>query len=632
MYHISRVLAKNIFSWKELDISFDDATAYSFKGSNGSGKSSIFEIITWVLFKKSTKKNVKGDFGKSDGLASITLSDGKGEMVVSRNTDNPTFVTVTHDVADEQISQEQLENLIGASYPIFMSAVMCSQKKVSAFIHEDSDSGKARIFGEMLGCSILDKMRKAAQLKKNTSETEYELIKGKVVVAKEALESAKIEFDEMSPKQFKAHIETLEQRVLDLTAQKKKLNQEFGAAVAVNNEWMKYRHAMSCAKNKRGEAEYRLDQIKALKSKNTVDVAGTREKLKKLESEYSEYFNKSTSQKAVINQLTNSLSQLSARAKLNGDCPTCGSKMTKAHIEHIQKQVVEDNKRIKELITSHNKMYNEEVVKRNNEIIKLTGLLNSVKDYEKIILQHEAGISILNKDAELLEALPKPKKEPTDASELQSKLNKVSADLASVSMDIEHKKRAVESYNSAKERLAEYDEELAKKEKVFFVCKWMFDNLPLMKLHYINNNKVDLEDLINTNLANIDIPFNVKIETEKQLKSTDEYKEAFSFQIFSTIKGSKADKKDLSGGEETCLLLATQFAINDISGINLNIEIYDEVYAELDTRNKETIINMIKDRAKNKQIFTVSHEAEIADSFPNPIHIKKKGGYSVIAK
>ena len=152
--YIREIRAENLFSWENLCQEFETDRVYSFKGYNGSGKSSIFEIITWVFFKKTLKKTAK-KYDAKEGTGWITLTDGTNDIVVSRNTVNPATVVVN----DEETTQENLEDILGCSYITFMASIMCNQKKVSSFIGEDSGTGKAKIFGEMIGAAILDKIR-----------------------------------------------------------------------------------------------------------------------------------------------------------------------------------------------------------------------------------------------------------------------------------------------------------------------------------------------------------------------------------------------------------------------------------------------------------------------------------------
>jgi DNA repair exonuclease SbcCD ATPase subunit len=631
-YYISKITAENLFSWKALDISFDNKTAYSFKGSNGVGKSSTFEIITWVLFKKTVKKNVKGNFGRDDGFGELTLTDGRSIIKVKRETTNSTFIHLKiNNNKTEQVTQEQLDKLIGGSYPIFMSAVMCNQKRVSAFVSEDSDNGKAKIFGEMLGCSILDDMRKEVLRSRNELEGEYENLKGQVTVAKEAAEIAKMEFTDIGLDKYAKNLKDMEKELPIKLSELEVVSAKYNEGIKLNNEWNSYKSAQKRVADN-------TDELDVIKSKITViskdfkkvnDTEKLRAELIAEDDIRNKIGNKSSAINSELSMLRANLRKLKERLSIGGNCPTCGSEITEKHKKYVISEIESLNGEISDRLKTYQaleKDYSKQniIIDDLREAIKAAGLvqdrLNRLNATVKVLEQN------IEKDSEIKE--PKKKMDMTENQRLFGELNSY---ITGLQHRISNSRNTIQSYNNAMERLEKYSTDMEKKEKAFSLYKWMFDNIPNMKLKFIHENKVALEDLINENLANMDIPFNVKIETERQLKSTSEFKEAFSFDIISTIAGHKADKKDLSGGEEICVLLATQFAINDVAGMNFNFEIYDEIYSELDDRNTEVVINMLKERAKNKQIFTVSHEPEVSNSFDKIIHIKKKGKYSYVA-
>lgn len=622
MLYIKRIKAENLFSWLLLNVKFSRTGAYSFNGENGVGKSSIFEIISWVFFKKTTKKNVKGNYGKDDGYGQITLSDGKTLYKIKRDTKTPAAVFLN----GKMISQEDLENLLGGNYSVFMASNMCSQKRVAAFVNEASDSGKAKIFGEMLGCGIVDKIRSKVQTKKNDYQLQYETLVAKVDSAKEHLQEAELVLDECEEIDDD-ELKELEEQIQDLKAKQEE-------ALQNNSAWDVYDENVKIIKEQEETLNKREIQLHRLENEmDRYDEGDVQEEYDTAAEKFQKYANKVIELTADNRNSQSRITELKDIMAMQGSCPTCGSKITDEHKEHVQEEI--DN--LKNSMSEKLKEIEKNSKRKNKVAVSRDSLRESLDAIRELKTKRSICKKLIKEVSENIKQLKanlrKPSSPRTDVRAITEQANIKAARRGKLLESIETRERAVQALKRASRRLKEASLGLSKKEKLYNTYLWLFKNLPLMKLRYINDNKMALEDIINENIASMSIPFIVKIDTQKQLKSTKEIKEAFSFQIINTArkKERKADKKDLSGGEETCILLATQFGISDVAGTDLDFEIYDEVYGSLDGKNKASIVDALKARAEKKQVFTISHDPEIANSFTNSIYVERKDGYSRIS-
>ena len=627
MYYLKSIKAENLFSWKDLYLEFDRNSAYSLKGENGSGKSSIFEIIIWALYKKTTKKNVKGNFGKDDGMAEIVLSDGKKDYSIQRESSVPTQVLMNN----KNITQEYLEEFLGGNYSVFMASNYCSQKRVSSFINESSDSGKAKIFGEMLGCDIIDKMRTKVQKQKNSLETDYEVAKTKVDFCSEAVESIKVDMESESVEDYQHSISEYQEELETVTEQAKALECKYEVAVKRDKLWDKY----EMQKNNITAQITRLKQFKieleGLEDSDE-DIDSLEQGLEKARNTYQITANVYSELVSDKRNIQSKISELKDMASIDGTCPSCGSTITEKHQKHIKAEI---QKFKIQLDSNFNEIQQQAEIKAKQKIKvdKLNQKVKSATIAKTTIVQKQEQIKELRQFIKTgKESLNKPDKDRLDAETLLNKSRSIANKVNELKSAITSKDKTLTAYNRALTALETANIEYKDASKIYNLYNWLFKHLPLMKLRYINDNKLALEDVINQHLSKMGIPFVIKIETSKEMKSTKEIKEAFSFQIISTIRKHKADKKDLSGGEETCILLSTQFGISDIAGSNLDFEIYDEVYGSLDNKNLASVVDALNDRAKDKQMFSISHKDEISHSFNNIIKVEKINGYSKISK
>lgn len=631
MYYLQSIKAENLFSWKSLDINFNNNTAYSFVGDNGAGKSSIFEIIMWVLFKKTTKKSVKGDFGKTDGYGMLTLMEDNLALIIKRDTKAPTAIEVINADGDNetkprQITQEELEDIIGCNYSVFMASIMCSQERVSSFVNEASDSGKAKIFGDMLGCDILDKMRKKLVSEKSSKEVQYESILTEVRVLRETMEEKKLELDDQDPTQVQKQInkdrkwlEKLDKELVDLEAKRKKY-------MEVNDEWIRWERNQENLASIEASLKPRIKRIREMiKKYKSININGS-EKSQLQSLKYKE----AIEQVGVkLFHLRTNLKKLMDIIKKEGStCPTCGQK-----IQLHNKNSIENSIEHLRLEIQHKEEHKDTLVKKQNKWDKIvTDLMIKRDEKEELKRDIKFEKNVLAQSKSTLErvrdSVQEPKQPKKNINTINEELNMKASNRFSLSSSIENRVRSLKAYRKAENRLEVAVIKLKKKEKVYNIYVWLFKHLPLMKLRYLNENRVALEEIINEYMSNMGVPFIVRIDTQKELKTTKEIKDSFSFQIVNSVRDRKAHNKDLSGGEKTCILLATQFGINDISNVRLGFEIYDEVYGSLDKKNVAVVIEAIQSRAKQKQVFTISHDPEISNSFDQIYRITNKKGYS----
>jgi len=625
MHYIKRVKAENLFSWKELNCSFSDATTYAFKGENGVGKSSVFEIIIWVLFHKTTKKNVKGDYGKTDGWGRVTLKWGDHVLRIQRNTTTPNAVYIN----TEMVTQEYLEDIIGCNFSTFMAANMCSQKRVSAFVGESSDAGKAKIFGQMLGCGILDKMREKINKKKNSYEVQYAEAKGKVDSCSETIDTIKMELDDVEVDEYLKMIDKRKKKLKKLEEKNKILSEEYKGAIAIDKLWQswdKWQTGKKMIEENIGKDIEKLNNMK--KELDNSELDKLRENLKEISEQRDEYETKIAKASHNCSSIQSTISELQNIIAIDGECPTCKTEITASTKKNMKKKIKELEENLIESKEYFKKIQKETIQLRKDEIA-FRDDVNKIEQLLVQVKQLEASIRERTKSIES-SGMKKPEIKRPDLQSIIDQVNICSTNYHEYDKIIVQMESNVNNLNKAVDKLESCKTLLDKLEKLYYKYKWLFDNLPLMKLYFINRNKVALENAINDNILNMGLYFHIEIDTQKKLKTSDEVRDKFSFKIINNVRKREADKRDLSGGEEICILLATQFAINDISGNNIGCEIYDEVFGALDSKNEQIIIEAIKNRAKSRQVFTISHKEEISNSFHNTISIGKKEGYSYV--
>ena len=148
---IKKITAKNFYSFKSLELDLEDYNGIvritgknkDSGGSNGSGKSSIFEAIVWGLFNKSIRKSteeslVNAKVGRDCEVTVLLEKEGIGEMEI-RRCKRPTSLTFTINAQNRNKesaaeTQKQIEELLDTDYKSFMASVVFGQHSEISFL------------------------------------------------------------------------------------------------------------------------------------------------------------------------------------------------------------------------------------------------------------------------------------------------------------------------------------------------------------------------------------------------------------------------------------------------------------------------------------------------------------------
>ena len=159
--------------------------------SNGAGKSSIFDALSWCLYGK-TAKGQTGDavINRTVGkgcLVHIELLDNDGDTyTVTRGRKHKTFKSKLHlhvetkagAVTDltkgtDKLTQEAVEQVLGCPYDVFIGAVYAGQEKMPD-MPAMADSKLKVLIEEAAGITVLDKAYTIARQRLNDAKAEFE--------------------------------------------------------------------------------------------------------------------------------------------------------------------------------------------------------------------------------------------------------------------------------------------------------------------------------------------------------------------------------------------------------------------------------------------------------------------------
>jgi len=188
-----------------------------------------------------------------------------------------------------------------------------------------------------------------------------------------------------------------------------------------------------------------------------------------------------------------------------------------------------------------------------------------------------------------------------------------------------------------KDQIQRVDEEIKKKADIeqklaklkidilypkFWIVGFGKSGIPNLKIEGILD---DLESLTNKYLSYMTKSMLVKIDAQKELKSTKDIREEISYKIISNRPIT--NYKSYSGGEKQRIRIADILAFNELLG-KFDIMILDEVLElSLDDKGKSSVLDILREKANTLgSIFVISHSGIIKDKIDTTIKVKNVNG------
>ena len=104
-----------------------------------------------------------------------------------------------------------------------------------------------------------------------------------------------------------------------------------------------------------------------------------------------------------------------------------------------------------------------------------------------------------------------------------------------------------------------------------------------------------------------------------------EVRERFEVVVENTSHAT--DHVQSSRGERRCVDVIVLLALHDLiiyqSGIDVNIQIFDEVCGNLDSDGIERLIELLRERAEERCTYVITHDRELGSEFENYIMVEK---------
>lgn len=547
------------------EIQLDKSKSTLILGSNGSGKSTILDALTFVLFNKPFRKISKGQLinttNEKECVVEIEFSIGKDNWKIIRGIKPTIFEiykqnTLLDQAASSNDQQKWLEqNVLKLNYKSFTQIVVLGSSNFIPFMQLSSQH-RREVVEDLLDIRVFSSMNditksKIRELRDEIKEYGYkkENIEDKIKSQEELLEEL--------VKRKKQNIKDKESKIKNIESQESLL-------ILENSKIQKNIKDLT---NDLENLSYEEDKLKRVEELN-VKLNG---KIDNIIKEH-KFFKK------------------------NNTCPTCTQEINEdfrqEKIEEIENKAKEIKLEQKELEKSieYEKKIQSEFVQISKSLLQLNNEINL----------NNVKISEFRKQIRELE------------SEIQELANKSQdANIEDVKLEELNKK-----FNKVLEELSNKKEELSNHEFIHMLLKDDGAKTKIIKkyLPVINHN-------LNKYLDMMEFSVNFTLDEEFNEKAQNPIYEDFSYESFSEGEKMRIDLAILFTWREVA-------KIKNSMNTNLLIldEVFDSSLDDFGTDNFTKIIRFIIEKSN---VFVISHKTdELFDKFDDVIKFEKRKGFS----
>ncbi len=548
--------------WTEVD--FEKNNTNLIIGTNGAGKSTILDALTFVLFNKPFRKINKPQLvnttNEKDCLVEIEFSANNRDYLVRRGIKPNVFdIEVNgqslHKEADDRANQRILEeNILKVNYKSFTQIVILGSSTFVPFMQLPT-AHRREVIEDLLDIRIFSAMNN--------------LIKDRIRTQKDQVKSLELRKENLKDKMKMQQnfIEELENRGnANINANKEKivnLDKEVGIYMLEN------------AKTEENIIKYTKEQ---------EEVIGADDKLVKLNN-----------LKGKISQKVSAITKEHKFFTENTVCPTCT-------------QTIEEEFRLNRIADAQNKA---KELKKGYEDLEETIKIEQERERQFIALSKE--ITKLNHEIS---------QNNTRISLNQRQIRDLETEIQTITEQLKNRNTEHEKLEEFKENLQKTFEDLSKKKEEIVYYDFAYSLLKDdgVKTKIIKKYLPFINQQVNRYLQMMDFYINFELDSEFNESVKSPIHEDFSYSSFSEGEKARIDLSLLFAWREVARV---KNSVN--CNILLFDEVFD---SSLDGFGADEFLKIIRYVVKDTNVFVISHKTDLQDKFDSTIKFEKKSGFS----
>jgi DNA repair exonuclease SbcCD ATPase subunit len=667
-----------------------------YRKSNGTGKSTIYKAIRYVLFNNTDSKKIEkivrdgADKCKVTFVISVDSDDYKivrQRSNKSNKSDLKMFKKIGDDwkPIDAKTSTETdaiLQKLIIFNYESFSNSILFEQGTFSK-LAEGTDTEKRKILKEPLNLGIYSKYEKIAKDKLSVIEKEFD--KTKSIIESLGDPDGDIEISKK---------DLLSNEQLYIVDQKKYDN--------IKNDLSSLRNDVSdlekLLSSDAAQLSEKLVEIDKKKSQIAADITKCNNQILSFEGSIKAYNDKISKIKEEINQAKTELASEEAYNNINEDdvhkeIEELEAKETKGikyvaslEVEHdrLSKPLPEGsqcnvcfnelNEEYREKISKENKLKSLEI---NGKLTLSKNKLSNIKEKKKNLFSDIKKISARNKSNEIISLEKTITSNESLIVTANDNIKNLNDELSScLEKEIEYNKQTVDfNIEDTNKRIVELRSNIRNLESIEALLVSNIKNIMIKKgilqerINSRTSDKLKLEELLK-NKSSLDKKVKIHYRAVKAFSSTgiptliihtilddlqveanvvlDEIRPGLSLQfttqkedkdaldIIYKINGKNRDYSLLSGGQKMyfsfALKLGLSIVIQKRLGVDFRMLLLDEVDQPLDAAGQDAFVDIIKKYHSKFKICVVTHNDRLKNKMTHAILVENDGNNGATAK
>ena len=537
-------------------------------GSNGAGKSTILDALTFVLFnklvigsfRKINKPQLVNSINEKDCLVEIEFSSNNRDYLVRRGI-KPNIFDITCEGnllekrGDDRDNQQTLEeNILKVNYKSFTQIVILGSSTFVPFMQLTA-SNRRDVIEDLLDIRVFSSMS---------------------LITKERIRQVRddIKILDLKRKSLQEKVEMQQNFIEEIT--------------------------------KRGESTIKEKQKDILETEEQLVVSGNlvKESMKevdKLNKKLEELQTAGSKMKqfgTLKGKIQNKISTITKNHKFFADnevCPTCTQNIGE-DIKSIK--LKELGNEAKELKVGFDKLQSEieKEEKREQDFIQVSELVREMN----------RDIAVFN----------------NQISSSHNQLTKLKNEISSIKESIENQTEEKEKLDHFTSSLSKTFSEFSNKNTELEKHKFIFDLLKDggVKTNIIRKYLPLINQNVNRYLQMMDFYINFNLDEEFNETVVSPIHERFSYSSFSEGEKMRID---------LALLFTWREVARVRNSINTNLLIMDEVFdSSLDGFGTEEFLKIVKYVVKDANVFIISHKSELHERFDSVLKFEKEKGFS----
>ena len=533
-------------------------------GSNGAGKSTILDALTFVLFNKPFRKINKpqlvNSVNEKNCLVEIEFSANNRDYLVRRGIKPNVFdievdgklLDKRGDDRDNQITLE--ENILKVNYKSFTQIVILGSSTFVPFMQLTA-ANRRDVIEDLLDIRVFSSMSTITKERVRTLRDEIKILELKKSTLKEKAEMQKNFIDDITKRG--------ESNIADKQEAAKKLMFD---QVALSDE-----------------VAVKLAELEEL-NKQLEEFTGATEKLKKLGSF-----------RGKIQQKIATLTKNHKFFTENATCPTCTQDITDELKEAKVSELTKEGKDLKKGFAEIEEAIAEEEAREKN----FTELSRSVLEANKVVSHNNVKVNSYSEQ-----------------------IRSIEDDIASIRDRIENQTEEKEKLKDFIQKLRLVIDEVSTKKSEMEKHKFIADLLKDggVKTNIIRKYIPLINKHVNKYLHMMEFYINFNLDEEFNETVVSPIHEKFSYSSFSEGEKMRIDLSLLFTWREVA-------RVRNSVNTNLLImdEVFD---SSLDGFGTEEFLKIIRYVVKDANIFIISHKSELHERFDSVLRFEKERGFS----